>query len=67
VYEELMFTATGPGGAFGLYAPAGYNMGTLFLNEFVVDFTIATVIFACVDPTNLLVPPSSAPWIIGLT
>lgn len=30
-----MFTPSGPAGIFALYAPAGYNLGRIFLNEFV--------------------------------
>lgn len=31
------------------------------------DFLIAIVIWACLDPTNFLVSPTMAPWVIALT
>jgi glycerol uptake facilitator-like aquaporin len=61
-----MFTPFGPAGAFALYPPAGYSSGTLFLNEFVIDFILSLAIFASVDPTNLIVSPGMAPWVVGL-
>uniref|UniRef100_A0A0W0G174 Putative aquaporin-like protein n=1 Tax=Moniliophthora roreri TaxID=221103 RepID=A0A0W0G174_MONRR len=33
--SSLMFTPSGPAGAFGLYAVPGSNLGRVFLNEFV--------------------------------
>jgi glycerol uptake facilitator-like aquaporin len=38
----------------------------VFLNEFVVDFMLALVIFGCTDPTNLLVPPAMGVWVVAL-
>ncbi|KAH9915331.1 aquaporin-like protein, partial [Fomitopsis serialis] len=67
LYDSVMFTAQGPGGIFGLYATPGANLGNVFLNEFVCDFVLAVVIFACLDPTNAFSPPVAAPWIIGFT
>jgi len=64
-YDSVMFTPSGPAGAFALYAPAGVNLGYVFMNEFIVDFMLGLAIFACLDPTNLLVPPPMAPWVIG--
>jgi hypothetical protein len=35
-YDSVMFTPSGPAGAFALYAPAGVNLGYVFMNEFIV-------------------------------
>ncbi|KAK7435199.1 hypothetical protein VKT23_019769 [Stygiomarasmius scandens] len=64
--DSVLFTPQGPAGAFGLYAPPGSNLGRIFLNEFVCDVMIALVIWCCLDPTNLLVPPFAGPCVIGL-
>jgi glycerol uptake facilitator-like aquaporin len=66
VSEAIFYTPNGPGGIFALSLPAGSNMGRAFVNEFVVDFLLGTVIFAALDPTNTLIPPSAAPMIISL-
>ncbi|KAF2088559.1 aquaporin-like protein [Saccharata proteae CBS 121410] len=42
------------------------NQGYLFLIEFFVDSYIGIVIWACLDPANPFVAPSSAPFTIGL-
>ncbi|EKM54526.1 uncharacterized protein PHACADRAFT_210322 [Phanerochaete carnosa HHB-10118-sp] len=65
-FDSLMFTPSGVAGAFALYAPPGSNLGQVLLNEFVADFVIGLVIWACLDPTNFLVPPAAGPWVIAL-
>lgn len=40
--------------------------GFLFLIEFFVDFYIGMIIWACLDPANPFVSPTSAPFAIGL-
>ncbi|EKM54174.1 uncharacterized protein PHACADRAFT_209991 [Phanerochaete carnosa HHB-10118-sp] len=65
-FDTLMFTPSGVAGAFALYAPPGSNLGQVLLNEFVADFVIGLVIWACLDPTNFLVPPAAGPWVIAL-
>jgi glycerol uptake facilitator-like aquaporin len=67
MYETSMFTPHGPAGIFAPYAPAGYSMGTLFLNEFVVDFVIGVVVFCIHDPTTIRVNPALLPWIAAFT
>ncbi len=42
------------------------NLGYLFLIEFFVDSYIGIVIWACLDPANPFVGPTSAPFAIGL-
>ncbi|KAI0683379.1 aquaporin-like protein [Cytidiella melzeri] len=67
IFETVNYTPSGLAGIFACYAPAGADLGLALLNEFVCDFLIGLVIWACLDPTNFLVPPSAAPFIIGLT
>ncbi|KAJ6488438.1 aquaporin-like protein [Mycena vulgaris] len=64
--ETIFYTPNGPGGIFALSLPTGSNMGRAFVNEFVVDFMLGTVIFAALDPTNTLIPPAVGPMIISL-
>ncbi|KAJ7431661.1 aquaporin-like protein [Mycena galericulata] len=66
VSESVFYTPSGPGGIFALSLPAGSNLGRAFVNEFVVDFMLGTVIFAALDPTNTLIPPSFGPVLISL-
>ncbi|TRM64676.1 putative aquaporin 2 [Schizophyllum amplum] len=61
----IQFTPSGPAGIFGLYAPAGAHLGWVFLNEFVCDVVLGLGIFACIDPTNVFVPPPLAPILVG--
>ncbi|KAJ7735827.1 putative aquaporin 2 [Mycena maculata] len=66
ISESVFYTPSGPGGIFALSLPAGSNLGRAFVNEFVVDFILGTVIFASLDPTNTLIPPSFGPVVISL-
>jgi glycerol uptake facilitator-like aquaporin len=65
VLDAVQFTAAGTGGILGLYVPPGTRLGPVFLNEFVTDFMLGMVIWACLDPTNMFVPPPAAPWVIS--
>ncbi|EJF58218.1 aquaporin-like protein, partial [Dichomitus squalens LYAD-421 SS1] len=65
--DAVLFTPNGPAGAFALYVSPGSNLGRVFLNEFVVDFLIGLVIWACLDPTNFSASPTTAPLIIAFT
>ncbi|KAJ8585750.1 aquaporin-like protein [Rhizopogon salebrosus TDB-379] len=66
LYDTVMFSNGGPAGAFGLYVAADAYLPRVLLNEFVTDFVIGLVIWGCLDPTNHMIPPSSAPMLIGL-
>ncbi|KAG2347741.1 aquaporin-like protein [Suillus weaverae] len=66
VYDIKMFSSSGPAGVFGLYVAPGTNLGRVFLNEFVTDFLIGLVIWGTLDPTNQMVPPAAAPWLVGM-
>ncbi|KAI0829873.1 aquaporin-like protein [Trametes gibbosa] len=66
LYDTVMFTTSGPGGIFGLYVNPGTDLGFVLVNEFVCDFVLGLVIFACTDPGNPLSTPTTMPWIISL-
>jgi len=66
-WDAVNFTPQGLAGIFALYAPAGGNLSQILLNEFVCDFAIGLTIWACMDPTNFLIPPSAGPWIVPLS
>ena len=79
----MMFTPDGPAGIFALYVMPGTNLHRVLLNEFVVvsisysfpssqfdivkDFVIGLAISASLDPTNHMIPPAAAPWVVGFT
>lgn len=65
--SAIQFTPTGPAGIFGLYlSSTSYsNLGVVFANEFFVDFFLALVIWACLDPSNFFAPPPVIPYTIG--
>lgn len=63
--EATLFTSQGPAGIFALYAPAGSNLGLVWLNEFVVDVMLGLLIWSVLDPTNTFAPPPVVPWIIA--
>jgi glycerol uptake facilitator-like aquaporin len=65
-FQAIWFTPNGIGGAFALYTTPGRELGIVFWNEFLTCFTLALVIFACLDPSNFIASPRTAPWIIGL-
>ncbi|KAF7369568.1 Aquaporin-like protein [Mycena venus] len=62
----INFTPNGPAGIFAIYAQTGSNLGQVFMNEFVTDFFLALVIFGCLDPSNVLIPPPMALVTIAL-
>jgi len=63
--ESIQFTPNGTGGIFALYTLPGANLSRVLLNEFVTDTILSITIWACIDPTNILVPPSAVPWVIS--
>jgi len=66
VYEATWWTPNGPGGVFALSLAPNSDLGRAFLNEFLCDFVIGMVIFACLDPTNMLIPPAFGSVLIAL-
>jgi glycerol uptake facilitator-like aquaporin len=67
LYDTIMFTPDGPGGVFALYVLPGTNLHRVLLNEFMTDLVLGLAISACLDPTNHMIPPAAAPWVIGFT
>ncbi|KAF9238482.1 aquaporin-like protein [Melanogaster broomeanus] len=67
VYATLMFSPDGPGGIFANFLLPGANLYRALLNEFMTDVVIGLAICGCLDPTNYMIPPAVAPWLIGFT
>ncbi|KAF8972131.1 aquaporin-like protein [Flammula alnicola] len=65
VLEATLFTPNGPAGAFGNYMLAGQTLPHIFMNEFVNCTLIAIIVWACLDPSNALVPPVASTFIIA--
>jgi len=63
--EAVQFTPSGTGGIIALYTTEGANLSRVLLNEFVTDTMLGLTIWACLDPTNFLVPPPAVPWVIS--
>ncbi|KAF9003936.1 putative aquaporin 2 [Cyathus striatus] len=66
-FGTTMFTPTGPAGIFALYLPPGQSLSRAFLNECTNSFFVALVIWACSDPSNVLVPPQLGPVVIAFS
>ncbi|QRW08074.1 aquaporin, Major intrinsic protein family [Ceratobasidium sp. AG-Ba] len=64
--EEVIFSSSGPAGVIAIFPAAGASMGRVFLNEFIVDFFLGIVVWACLDPANPFVSASSVPFAIGM-
>lgn len=57
----------GPASIFCSFpATTQHNLGYLFMIEWFVDFFIGLVIWACLDPANPFISPSTAPFAVGL-
>ncbi|KAI0032548.1 aquaporin-like protein [Vararia minispora EC-137] len=65
-FDSVVFTSSGPAGISAIYVAPGTNLGFVFVNELVVDFFIAMVIWTTLDPTNFFAPPAAGPWLVGL-
>jgi len=62
-----LVSSTGPASILCVFPnPDQTNLGYVFLLEFFVDSYIAIVIWACLDPANPFVSPTTAPFVIGL-
>ncbi|KAG8720776.1 hypothetical protein FRC08_018235 [Ceratobasidium sp. 394] len=64
--EDIIFSSSGPAGVIAIFPVAGASMGRVLLNEFIVDFFLGIVIWACLDPANAFVSASSVPFAIGM-
>ncbi|KAI0785555.1 aquaporin-like protein [Abortiporus biennis] len=65
--DAINFTPQGPAGIFALYVLPGSNLKQVLLNEFMCDVFIGLTIWSCLDPTNFMASPVSAPWIIAFS
>jgi len=65
LYDSVMFTPSGVPGAFALYPNPGKSLGLIFWNEFITDFLLGFVVWACIDPSNFVTSPVAGTWIIG--
>lgn len=65
ILQATLFTPNGPAGAFGNYLLAPQTMGRVFMNEFINCTLLAMIIWACIDPSNALVPPTSSTFVIA--
>jgi len=63
--STIQFTPNGPAGAFGNYLFPGQTLPRIFMNEFFNCTLIGIIIWACLDPTNLLVPPAMGTFIVA--
>jgi glycerol uptake facilitator-like aquaporin len=59
------FTPQSTPGILALYVLPGSSLGQVFLNEFVSSFLLGLVIWACLDHSNVIIPPAFAPWVIS--
>jgi len=66
LYDQVQFTPSGTAGIFALYLPTGQTYGNVFLNEFINSSFVALAIWACLDPSNIAIPPVSVPFVIAL-
>jgi len=64
--EAQIFSPSGPAGVIAIFPVPGASMGRVFLNEFIVDFFLGIVIWACLDPANPFVSAASVPFAIGM-
>jgi glycerol uptake facilitator-like aquaporin len=65
-FQNLLFSPQGPAGIFGLYLLPGQAIGNAFVNEFTNCVVLTLIIWAALDPSNYMIPPTLAPWLIGL-
>ncbi|KAF8896382.1 putative aquaporin 2 [Infundibulicybe gibba] len=63
--DAIQYTPNGPAGIFALYLAPGQTLGRVFFTEFVACFVLAILIWACIDPTNALIPPPAAPFVVA--
>jgi len=66
MFAATQFTANGPPGIFAFYLLPGQTIPRVFLNEFVNSAILGIVIWATMDPTNYLIPPTAGPAIVSL-
>ncbi|KAG5720242.1 Aquaporin-7 [Termitomyces sp. T112] len=65
-FEALQYTPNGLAGIFAFYLLPGQTKGLAFLNEFVSDTFIGLVIWASLDSSNALIPPTMGPFMVAI-
>ncbi|KAG6842291.1 hypothetical protein C0991_010579 [Blastosporella zonata] len=65
-FEALQYTPNGLAGVFAFYMLPGQTLGLAFVNEFVCDTFIGLAIWASLDPSNALIPPTMAPFAVSI-
>ncbi|KAG6908333.1 hypothetical protein DXG01_005244 [Tephrocybe rancida] len=65
-FEALQYTPNGLAGIFAFYLLPGQTLGRAFLNEFVSDTFISLAIWASLDSSNALIPPTVAPFVVAV-
>ncbi|KAF8910621.1 aquaporin-like protein [Gymnopilus junonius] len=63
---SLQFTPNGPVGSFANFLAPGQTLPRVFMNEYVTCTVLAIIIWACIDPTNVFVPPATGTFVIAL-
>ncbi|KDR76189.1 hypothetical protein GALMADRAFT_464632 [Galerina marginata CBS 339.88] len=65
VFDAVMFTPNGVAGAFANFKLADQSMGRAFMNEFVNCTMLGIIIWAAIDPSNILIAPVMSPFIVA--
>ncbi|KAG6873949.1 hypothetical protein C0995_008988 [Termitomyces sp. Mi166 len=65
-FEALQYTPNGLAGIFGFYLLPGQTKGLAFLNEFVSATFVGLAIWASLDSSNALIPPTVAPFMVAI-
>ncbi|PPQ95243.1 hypothetical protein CVT26_014934 [Gymnopilus dilepis] len=63
----MRFTPNGLPGSFANYLLAPQTLPRAFMNEYVNCTLLAIIIWACLDPTNILVPPAMSTFVIAFS
>lgn len=64
--NAVNFTPNGPAGIFALYLLPGQTLGRAFFTEWTACTLLSMVIWAALDPTNVLIPPSLGPITVAM-
>ncbi|KAF7292635.1 Glycerol uptake [Mycena indigotica] len=65
--KKILFTPSGPAGAFGDYLQPNASVGLAFVNEFMVTFIIGIVLWGVDDPASVHLPPAFQAPVVALT
>lgn len=65
-FDTINYTPNGLAGIFAFFLLPGQTLGRAFLNEFITDVFIGLAIWASLDPSNALIPPVMAPFLVAM-